>query len=402
VKKGVIIENFILVIFCVHVFIAMLANAELYLLYETGDTMKSYPYANFQHFPEAMRLLFIGYNVILCGLETTKNHALPKLIFNIPEKRLKQWYWVNLILIIQGYFFPFRIVGTFNYLITMIPLISILYFVRLGYQYQQKQIITWAYTLLLSTLFVRITQSYLRFEMIAPILVYTFGMYMGAGSLKPLKSVRYLPLLTFGILFIIYFEAIGISRSETTYSGSGNVVNKLEYISKAKVDDDEARLNAFQRTSSIAQLSACVDLVGKNNFYDGELLAFMGTALIPRFLWPDKPKIALGTWFAYNIGAAVEHDGAYNNSINMTVIGNLYLDFGYWGIIIGCFLVGIILQQFWYSSDFYSNGRNYTGTMLGGFLLLTTLFGIGADLQIIVTILGFYLVLFVFNFIFKE
>jgi hypothetical protein len=400
IKSKQVFENLLMMIFCVHVAIAMLANIDIYEVYRAGKTMASYPYAHYSNFPESFKVIFIGYNMILCGLEATKNHALPKLTFNISESRMKTWYHINLILILQSYFYPINFAGTFNYLLSMVPLISIFFFVRIGYKTNNEVNINRAYILLIVSLCIKVMMSFLRSDMIAPLIIFVMGVYMGAGSLKPFKSARYTPLYIFAVIFIIYFEAIGQSRTETF---DMNAAQKIEYIAKRDVSGEEdERLNMFQRTSSISQISACLDLVDKNGFYNGEMLGFMGVALVPRFLWPSKPTIALGTWFAYQIGAAHRaDDGSYNNSVNMTVIGHVYLDFGLWGVIIGCLLIGVILQQFWYSANFYDNARNFTGTMLGGFIMLTTLLGIGADLQILVTILGFYLVLAVFNFIVK-
>ena len=76
----------------------------------------------------------------------------------------------------------------------------------------------------------------------------------------------------------------------------------------------------------------------------------------------------------------------------MTIQGHLFLDFGYMGIVIGCMLIGGFLALLWSSTDFYRSPYNITGITFGGHLLMSALTGIGSDLQILVTLISYYLI----------
>jgi hypothetical protein len=111
-------------------------------------------------------------------------------------------------------------------------------------------------------------------------------------------------------------------------------------------------------------------------------------------LWPDKPLIQLGAWFALEIGVATTTDyGRANNSINMTVAGELFLDFGWLGVILGSLLFGGFISVLWNSTYFYSSEYNLTGIIFGGYLIMLSI-GSYADLQIVVTLLSTYLIFF--------
>jgi len=109
-------------------------------------------------------------------------------------------------------------------------------------------------------------------------------------------------------------------------------------------------------------------------------------------LWPDKPLIQIGAWFALEIGIGSKTSlGTANNSINMTVAGELYLDFGWIGVILGSLLFGAFLAILWNSTRFYSSVYNITGTIFGGYLIILAT-GSYADLQVLVTLLSTYLI----------
>lgn len=61
--------------------------------------------------------------------------------------------------------------------------------------------------------------------------------------------------------------------------------------------------------------------------------------LIPRFIWKDKPVFAKGVRLSYLLG-----NTQYNSSAAMTPIGDLYVMYGTFGVIVGMFVWGISLQ----------------------------------------------------------
>jgi hypothetical protein len=76
----------------------------------------------------------------------------------------------------------------------------------------------------------------------------------------------------------------------------------------------------------------------------------------------------------------------------MTIPGELYLNFGWPGVLVGCLLYGMLLGVFWTRTGFWEDPDNAFGSAFG-FFLLWTAFGLGADLQLLVTTTAVYLLL---------
>jgi hypothetical protein len=77
----------------------------------------------------------------------------------------------------------------------------------------------------------------------------------------------------------------------------------------------------------------------------------------------------------------------------MTIMGEMYLDFGWIGVLIGCILYGMFMAVLWNSVEFFASPYNLLGILFGGYILVFS-FGIGADLQIVVSYLSTYLIIY--------
>jgi hypothetical protein len=193
--------------------------------------------------------------------------------------------------------------------------------------------------------------------------------------------------------FVVYFAAFGRTRT-TAPTGLERLIDlreQQEYLIEQRVSTQQTLLS---RLSTINQLTQVVRVVEEDGFLDGSTLDYLGVAFIPRALWPEKPTIAKGAWFALRIGQAnVMADGQIMNSINMTIPGELYLNFGWMGVFIGLLLFGAVIAILWSRTDFWRDSRNVLGSAYGYYLLWIWLgFSLGADLQIIVTLIAMYLV----------
>jgi hypothetical protein len=171
---------------------------------------------------------------------------------------------------------------------------------------------------------------------------------------------------------------------------------KEQFAVQIVTEDENRSASILQRSSCLAPLTLVVKLVRTNGFYTGRASSPLITAFIPRFLYPDKPLIQLGAWFALEAGIAYKNEnGVINNSVGMTIPGELYLDFGWVGVFAGCILVGSFFIILWNATSFYLSESNISGTIFGGYLLLSNLGGIGADLQIIITLLSTYVLFYI-------
>lgn len=229
--------------------------------------------------------------------------------------------------------------------------------------------------------------AYLRSDVIAPIFAYAAGLLLGARSLKPLKRPAFIPVYVAAVLFTVYFAAFAEARG---ISGMGlERLTSVQNYQQQLAEHQRGRQNLLSRLTTHNQLSQIGRIVEEDGFLDGETLEYLGFVFIPRFLWPEKPEIAKGSWFALRIGQARLENGRITNAVNMTVAGEFYLNFGWPGVLLGTFLFGAMLGAFWARTDFWRDPYNVLGAGFGYYLLWTGFFG-AADLQIVVTLLATY------------
>ena len=90
----------------------------------------------------------------------------------------------------------------------------------------------------------------------------------------------------------------------------------------------------------IGKTSVIVDSVPREvDYLSGKSLTYVFVAPIPRTLWPEKPAVRVSKF----VGSTVYHRGD-ESGIPPGFIGEMYLNFGYTGIIAGMFVLGIILK----------------------------------------------------------
>jgi len=97
------------------------------------------------------------------------------------------------------------------------------------------------------------------------------------------------------------------------------------------------------RTDGLGVTSVLVrDTPGLAEFQHGRTLVLFFVAFVPRALWPEKPMIQLGKWVASTYGAGKSIEEA--SYIAPTQIGEWYINFGVFGVMLGMFLIGIIVR----------------------------------------------------------
>lgn len=236
--------------------------------------------------------------------------------------------------------------------------------------------------------------GYLRGDVAAPFIAFIFGALTGARSLRPLKTRAFIPIY-FGVaLFVAYFGAYGAVRGHTG-AGLQRLEAVQQYHDELQGAPELANQTVLSRLTTINQLSQIGRLVDEEGYMHGQTLAYLAYAFIPRFLWPQKPAIAKAAWFALHIGLAyVRPNGQISNAINMTIPGELYLNYGWLGVLVGLTLLGFFVAAFWRTTDFWASPRNVLGTAFAFYLMWPWIgFSLGGDLQILVTIIAVYLVL---------
>jgi hypothetical protein len=286
--------------------------------------------------------------------------------------------------VIINVFVPVAWLGSIGSVIQLIPLLVVFLWSRL---LDLKRTRGWLiFYLLVGALAIHaFFFAFLRLQIILPILLAMLGL-LSTHGFKFLKSVRLVPMVVMLVVFAALFSILGEVRNTST--GIGRWATLTE---KLGTEDAERGLTLLGRISTISQLTQIVRLTEENGLYQGKTVEYLGYVFIPRVFWPEKPIIAKGQWFAEEIDQGrVLESGQFSNSINMTVPGELYLNFSYPGVVLGCFIAGAVLGLVHRS---VSSGGPYDllgGSMVGYvfFVAATT----GADLQVLVSFIAIYLV----------
>ncbi|MDQ6887333.1 MAG: hypothetical protein M3068_08575 [Gemmatimonadota bacterium] len=282
--------------------------------------------------------------------------------------------------------------GTISDVIFLVPNFAIFTLARVGAARHVRAALPTALVLALVEAFRGLVFEYLRLAAVLPIVALISGAVLGARSLRPLRTKVLLPIYPLGIIYVLYFGVLGEIR--TSNFGAAKVTTLLEYDMKQAQGEDipVPKQTILSRLSTFNQLSQIRRLVDEDGFYEGKTLSYLAYAFMPRFLFPDKPTIQRGSWFAVRIGQAIQTaNGWYNNSINMTVQGELYLNWGWVGTLVGLPLYGALFGLFWQSARFWGDDRNALGAAFGFYVIWGSL-GAAGDLTILVTTLAVYLI----------
>ena len=116
----------------------------------------------------------------------------------------------------------------------------------------------------------------------------------------------------------------------------------------------------------------------------GESLVYWLTSPIPRTWWPDKPAISYGLIIGEKIYGKRDFDDP-GGGIPPGYVAEMYLNFGYAGIVLGMFLMGLIFKLFY---DAYAKNRKASIYAMLVFVIVfvpLTLKLIGGDFSGVIT-----------------
>lgn len=368
-----------------------------------------YRYIVADHINEATLIWCIGNASTFIGYSLFERSSLPSISFEITKKSVLKGIFLFIVgftlLNLTGTVINLGFIsGGVQKVLSLLNIMGILFYARLWVYEDNKEYRNYAIIIaVIQTIFALFT-SYLRAELLTPAISFFGGYFIGKGHLRYLISIRAIPALVIVVVFSMFFNSLAGNRSHfiSVFTGDNPYADNTSYVDLSSTQD-KGEGGALERSANIAQLTNVVALVKKNGYYSGKITYPLLAAFVPRILWPDKPTFELGTWFALEIGAAsITETGRANNSINMSVPGQLYLDFGWIGLVLGSILFGGMVALFWNAAEFNGSPYNLSGALWGGYLLLYALMGIGADLQIVVSLVSTYLVFLIIKKVAKR
>ena len=286
--------------------------------------------------------------------------------------------------------------GRLTAVVMELPVMAVFVMARCGYKKRNRAVI-WAAFALAGTISWRaLLFAYLRGEILGPWLAFAVGALLGRPRVRTLLGRPFLVVYVIATLFFAYFAAMSTVRDERVY-GRQRIQRLTEVRADMTEGDEESEKGPIkgplERRSTVNKVSRIFALVEKNGFYDGKSMAYYRYVFIPRFIWPTKPLIQKGGWFANELGLArAVGGGRYSNAINMTIPGELYLNFGWVGTLVGCIGMGFVIMLIWQATGFWDSADNIPGLLLSFRIISRALAFLGPDMQSLVGYINLYLV----------
>ncbi len=286
---------------------------------------------------------------------------------------------------------PAMFTETFKSLLLQAPCISIFLLSYTGTQLDKPALRRLAMLIVLVESGRAFLYSYLRSPVAYPFFAYGMGSLFASGSLRIFARKDFLPIYAGSVAYILIYGTLGATR-ENAPSGWAKIEYMKEYDSALSEEDRSAQQTFVSRMSNFNQLSQIGRVVEEDGCYHGGTLGYLTYAFIPRVLWPEKPLIQRGSWFAVRIGQArPTPEGWYSNTINMTQAGELYLNFGVIGTLAGLPLYGMFFGTLWIAAASHIR-LNFLGLAFAYYLIWSNL-GQNGDLTVVVSTVAIYLVL---------
>jgi hypothetical protein len=139
-------------------------------------------------------------------------------------------------------------------------------------------------------------------------------------------------------------DAAGVLERATSWLNAS--ASKWSEALNSTSSDSTGQLSSesLERTSLLPQVSHVLAVTPSQiPFQDGQTYSYMATALIPRFVWPDKPSVNDANRYyqlAFGLSTARDVNGV---NIGAGCLAEAYINFGWPGVICIMFAIGIIL-----------------------------------------------------------
>lgn len=120
----------------------------------------------------------------------------------------------------------------------------------------------------------------------------------------------------------------------------------------------------------------------------GATMAYVAYAFIPRILWPEKPTVTRGAWFAYYVGFAPS-EAESTMSLGITATGELYWNYGVPAVLVGMFGIGCLMGGLWRMAG--ADPRRHPLHMLLYILVTINIVNMAEAVTVLVSIVVTYL-----------
>lgn len=207
-----------------------------------------------------------------------------------------------------------------------------------------------------------------------------------------LRSFVLVSFVLLAITVILLVPLLSLYRTNLSREASGSLQSEFgKAFSGLSLGDQDNNVKfLFNRFSG---LDSVMLIQANGGQVKAQTLNHLYEAFIPRALWPGKPDLNVGGLFAITF---FEQPRTVQNSINIMNVGELFWNFGIWGIVIGMALLGVIYRIIYeYCTQRITVGSVFLYTILFQIMInieggLSMLFaGLLSDTLIVLIVLAF-------------
>jgi oligosaccharide repeat unit polymerase len=210
----------------------------------------------------------------------------------------------------------------------------------------------WIVTPMIIDLLIMAIQGYHRFRVIIP-LILMLQIYLDRRQKKWPSAIVLIPIIV-AVLLFFPMKTIGkMAQSGATFTEIRESSSEIIRDAMSGQAADQSVLDQLASTLTL------VDRAGKT-YYGSTYLALL-TSPIPRQLWPEKPGLAEYVWEYSTPSRPMAEVGMIT-----TLTGELYLNFGYIGMILVSYLTAYGLASVY----FRAYRSNYFSVLRFGYLLV--------------------------------
>lgn len=233
--------------------------------------------------------------------------------------------------------------------------------------------------------------GFLRVEVLWPVMGFVLPDVLRKRIRRRTVVVLAVALLAFALVFqplaSLRRSSSGLARAQdlvagVTLDGQAGSVEGFPVL--------VGTLAVVARLSTVNQLSQVARIAHEDGLQHGRTMEGMQFVFIPRLLWPSKPNIVPGEWFAERLGRGQRTADGFSSAINMTVPGELYLNFGPIGMLLGLVVLAFLYAVVWDAVGHLSEPRNVIAAALGMVLLTQALF-VGSNAAAVIQVILVYL-----------
>jgi hypothetical protein len=187
------------------------------------------------------------------------------------------------------------------------------------------------------------------------------------------RRIPWLQLLLIVALYVVFNPVKNAYRARTWYEANEALgkSEKLSLFIELTVDywtsggeqiGNETKRNLVDRISHLSIFAHVLDATPESvPYWEGTSYRMLFYSLIPRIIWPDKPRAEVGQAFGHRYGLIAPTDE--NTSVNLPWLTEFYANFGTIGVVIGMAVVGSLFR--FLSATFGSRRNSELETIVG-------------------------------------